>query len=134
MLKKTVPVALFVLATAGVNAEIVEQILVKVNGEIFTKTDLEQRQVAALRQKVQQNEVMSKIGITEDEARKYYDSHLSEFTTPPTVTLREILVSVPADARGVNVGAEEAAKEKAEQIRTRVTTGAEAFDKVAADA
>jgi parvulin-like peptidyl-prolyl isomerase len=85
-------------------------------------------------QRVQQNEVMSKIGITEDEARKYYDSHVSEFTTPPTVTLREILVSVPADARGVNVGAEEAAKEKAEQLRTRVTTSAEAFDKVAADA
>ena len=31
-------------------AEIIEQILVKVNGEIFTKTDLETRQVAALRQ------------------------------------------------------------------------------------
>ena len=31
-------------------AEIIEQILVKVNGEIFTKTDLEKRQVAALRQ------------------------------------------------------------------------------------
>jgi parvulin-like peptidyl-prolyl isomerase len=77
---------------------------------------------------------MSKIGITEDEARKYYDSHLSEFTTPPTVTLREILVSVPADTRGVNVGAEEAAKEKAEQVRARVTTGGEAFDKVAAEA
>ena len=28
-------------------AEIIEQVLVKVNGEIFTKTDLEQRQVAA---------------------------------------------------------------------------------------
>ena len=27
-------------------AEIIEQILVKVNGEIFTKTDLETRQVA----------------------------------------------------------------------------------------
>ena len=231
MLKKIAYVALFVLATAGVHAEIVEQILVKVNGEIFTKTDLEQRQVAALRQKgqqidlksdpsnqqlrkaldditpqilvdaldemlmvqrgkelgyklsdeqfkgivdnikkenkieneeqfqaalksenmtmtdlrrnlersmlvqrVQQNEVMSKIGITEDEARKYYDSHLSEFTTPPTVTLREILVSVPADTRGVNVGAEEAAKEKAEKVRARVTTGGEAFDKVAAEA
>src|SRR5512143_2622739 len=35
-------------------AEIIEQILVKVNGEIFTKSDLEQRQVAALRQKGQQ--------------------------------------------------------------------------------
>jgi len=230
MLKKIVPVALLVLLTAGLRAEIVEQILVKVNGEIFTKTDLEQRQVAALRQKgqqfdlkndssnqqlrkaldeitpqllvdaldemlmvqrgkelgyklsdeqfkgivdnikkenkieteeqfqaalksenmtmadlrknlersmlvqrVQQNEVMGKIGITEDEARSYYDSHVGEFTSQPTVTLREILVSVPADPRGVNAGAEDAAKAKAEQVRRRVTTGGEGFDKVAAE-
>ena len=233
MFKKIVPVALLVLAVlsrAGLRAEIVEQILVKVNGEIFTKTDLEQRQVAALRQKgqqfdlkndssnqqlrkaldditpqllvdaldemlmvqrgkelgyklsdeqfkgivdnikkenkieteeqfqaalksenmtmadlrrnlersmlvqrVQQNEVMGKIGITEDEARSYYDSHLGEFTSQPTVTLREIVVAVPADSRGVNVGAEDAAKAKAEQVRRRVTTGGESFDKVAAE-
>ena len=38
------------LLVAGVRAEIIEQILVKVNGEIFTKTELESRQVAALRQ------------------------------------------------------------------------------------
>src|SRR5438552_16482372 len=42
------------VAAAGVRAEIIEQILVKVNGEISTKSDLEQRQVAALRQKGQQ--------------------------------------------------------------------------------
>lgn len=34
-----------------VKTEILEQILVKVNGEIFTKTDLEERQVGALRQR-----------------------------------------------------------------------------------
>src|SRR5438876_3484395 len=39
------------IAPAPLRAEIIEQILVKVNGEIFTKTDLEMRQVAALRQK-----------------------------------------------------------------------------------
>src|SRR5262245_55143078 len=230
MFKKSLLVGVLVVATAGLHAEIVEQILVKVNGEIFTKTDLEQRQVSTLRQKgqqidlktdsaneqlrkaldeitpqivvdaldemlmvqrgkelgyklsdeqfkgivdsikkenkidseekfqealksenmtmadlrknlersmlvqrVQQNEVMGKIGITEDEARAYYDSHLSEFTSAPSVTLREILVSVPADSRGVNVGAEDAAKEKADKIRARVTTGGEAFDKVAAE-
>ena len=231
MAKKLVPVVLCILVSAaGLRAEIIEQILVKVNGEIFTKTDLEQRQVSALRQRgqqidlksdptnqqlrkaldeitpqilvdvldemlmvqrgkelgyklgddqfkgivesikkenkieseeqfqaalksenmtmtdlrrnlersmivqrVQQNEVMGKIGITEDEARKYYESHLNEFTTPTTVTLREILVAVPTDPRGVNVGAEEAAKEKAERLRTRVTTGGEAFDKMAAE-
>ena len=32
-------------------ADILEQILVKVNGDIITKTDLEQRQIAALRQR-----------------------------------------------------------------------------------
>ena len=42
------------LASAATRAEVIEQILVKVNGEIFTKTDLETRQVAALRQMGQQ--------------------------------------------------------------------------------
>jgi len=37
--------------TARVEGDIIEQVLVKVNGEIITKTDLETRQVAALRQK-----------------------------------------------------------------------------------
>src|SRR5215467_11262496 len=41
-------------ATLHVRAEIFEQILVKVNGEIFTKSDLENRQVAVLRQSGQQ--------------------------------------------------------------------------------
>src|SRR3954470_13154176 len=207
MKKIVLSVAASVLLAAAPRAEILEQILVKVNGEIFTKTDLEQRQVQALRQrgqqidlkaeaanqqlrkaldditpqimadvvnemlvvqrgrelgyslsneqftgilenikkenklesdeqfqaalktegmtladlrrqlerqmirqKVEQNEVLSKIGITETEARSYYEAHMNEFTTAPSVTLREILVTVPADGRGVNVGAEEAAK------------------------
>ena len=38
-------------AMASVRADIIEQVLVKVNGEILTKTELEQRQVAALRQR-----------------------------------------------------------------------------------
>jgi hypothetical protein len=45
--------ALLLLATialgTAVRAEVIEQVLVKVNGEIFTKTDLENRQVDALR-------------------------------------------------------------------------------------
>ena len=40
-----------VLAIASPRADIIEQVLVKVNGEIITKTDLEARQIAALRQK-----------------------------------------------------------------------------------
>lgn len=47
--------ALVAAATLVVaHAEIIEQILVKVNGEIFTKTDLEARQVSLLRQRGQQ--------------------------------------------------------------------------------
>ena len=229
---KTILVAVAVCAAAGslARAEIIEQILVKVNGEIFTKSDLEQRQVAALRQKgqaldlksdpnnvqlrkaldeitpqiivdavdemllvqrgrelgyrlsdeqfksvvdnirrenkietdeqfqaalkaenmttadlrrnlersmivqrVQQNEVMAKIAITDDEARAYYEAHMNEFTTAPTVTLREILVATPADPKGVNVAAEEAALAKAEQIRRRVTAGGENFEKLAGE-
>jgi peptidyl-prolyl cis-trans isomerase SurA len=219
---------LAVLAPGVAGADIIEQILVKVNGEIFTKTDLEARQVTALRQKglqfdkndvtdeqlrqaltavtpqimveavsemlmvqrgkelgyrltddqfksivdnirkenkldseerfqaalkqenmtitdlrrqiernviasrVQQAEVFGKIGISEDEARKYYDTHPEEFTTNASVTLREVLVSVPNDGKALNVGLDEAAKEKAEQLRARAVAG-DNFEKMAAD-
>src|SRR3954463_11672985 len=43
-----------VASGAVVRGEIIEQIVVKVNGEILTKTELENRQVAALRQAGQQ--------------------------------------------------------------------------------
>jgi peptidyl-prolyl cis-trans isomerase SurA len=221
-------VVLVLAAVATPRGEIIEQILVKVNGDIFTKSDLEQRQIAALRQKgqaidlksdpnnvqlrraldeitpqimvdaidemvvvqrgkelgytlsdtqfksvvdnirkenkietdeqfqaalksenlsmadlrrnlersmiyqrVQQNEVLAKIGVTDDEAKKYYDAHLKEFTTAPTVTLREILVAVPGDPKVMNVAADEAAKAKAEDIRRRVSSGGENFEKLA---
>ena len=208
---------------ALVGAEIIEQILVKVNGEIFTKTELETRQVAALRQKgvqgdpnddqlrqqltavtphimvdavtemllvqrgkelgyklsdedfkkavdnikreykldtddkfeaalkqenmtmsdlrrqfersmlvqrVEAVEVFGKIGVTEDEARTYYDAHLAEFTTPATVTMREVLVAVPNDGKVLNAGQDEAARAKAEQIRALALAG-ENFMKLA---
>jgi parvulin-like peptidyl-prolyl isomerase len=218
------------LAAAVARADIIEQILVKVNGEIFTKTDLENIQVQALRQRgqqfdlksdqsdaqlrkaldeitpqiivnviddmlivqrgrelgykltdeqfktavesikkenkieteeqfqaalkqenmtmadlrknfekqmirsrVEQNEVFGKVGVSEEEARKYYDSHLQEFTTPPSVTLREILVAVPVDAnKSFNAVKDDEAKAKAQQIRARAVAG-ESFEKLAAD-
>ena len=221
-------VVALLLGTTLVKADIIEQILVKVNGEIFTKTDLETRQVAALRQRglqfdksdlsdeqlrqslnavtpqimvdvvaemlfvqrgkelgykitddqfkgivdnirkenkldseerfqaalkqenmttsdlrrqiernviasrVQQTEIFGKIGISDDEAHKYYDAHIGEFTTPAAVTLREILVAVPNDGKALNVGLDEAAKEKAEQVRMRAMAG-EPFSKLATD-
>lgn len=225
--------ALMALLALPVRAQIIEQILVKVNGEIFTKSDLEQRQIAALRQRnrqvseadlktdaelrkalneitpqivlqavdellllqrakelnltvtderfadiikkirtdnkleddaafeaalkqegltlaelrrsmerdmligeVQRQDVMQKIAVTEEEARTYYEAHKTEFTTPATVTLREIIVNVPekgADGQaGVNVGLDEEAKAKIEALRARALKG-EDFAKLAAD-
>lgn len=217
-------VVALVVSGARPSAEVIQQVLVKVNGDIFTKTDLEQRQVLALRARglrpsddaalkealeeitpdvlveavdelllvqrgrelgykmtdedftrvvtrikeenkieseeaflaalkqegmtmedlreslerqmliarVQQAEVTGKIGITEEEARAYHAAHVNEFTTPGAVTIREILVGVPDDPKGVNVGLDEEAKEKAEAARGRVLAG-EPFEAVAAE-
>jgi parvulin-like peptidyl-prolyl isomerase len=221
-----VSAALIVAALAAPRADILEQVLVKVNGDIITKTELEQRQIAVLRQKdpnlrpdnsaalqkalaeitpgvivdavdellilqrgrelgysmsneqfdsiienikkenklqdesqfeaalkqegmtmadlrkqlertmivqrVQQTEIMSKLQVTDAELKMYYDSHRDSFTTKPQLTLREILVLVPISDRGVNVGQEEEAKAKAEDIRKRLVAG-EPFARLAAD-
>src|ERR671918_2849489 len=47
----TAAALLALVAFAPVRADIVEQVLVKVNGDIVTKTEFEQRQIAALRQR-----------------------------------------------------------------------------------
>ena len=217
-------VAILVAVTARPTAETIEAVLVKVNGDILTKTDLEQRQVqymraknlqpaddaalkktieditpevvseaidelllvqrgkalnykmtdedfdrlvqnirkenkldteeafqAALKQegmtlpelhkamerqmliaRVTQNEVMSKVGITEEEARKYHSEHLQDFTKPGTVTIREILVKVPLENGAINVAADQAARQKADDIRKRALAG-ESFDQLASE-
>jgi parvulin-like peptidyl-prolyl isomerase len=51
MLRTTLVVLGVMLSGIALRADILEQILVKVNGDIITKTDLETRQVAALRQR-----------------------------------------------------------------------------------
>jgi peptidyl-prolyl cis-trans isomerase SurA len=59
-MKKKLFAAAMLLAASVVTpmrAEIIEQVLVKVNGDIITKTELEQRQVAALRQKMQGQQI-----------------------------------------------------------------------------
>jgi peptidyl-prolyl cis-trans isomerase SurA len=213
--------------TVPVNAEILEQVLVKVNGDVLTKSDFEQRQVSALRSRpelanvnpsslelqkaigdltpslildavdelllvqrgrelnyalgdeqfkdivegirksnnltddaqfqaalrqeglteadlrrniergmmvsqVQRNEVVEKIGVSEDEARAYYEAHRTEFTTPSEMTLREILIEVPSSDRGVNVAQDDEARAKADDVRTRLLAG-EPFARLAAE-
>jgi peptidyl-prolyl cis-trans isomerase SurA len=87
-------------------------------------------------QRVQQDEIGQKLQITEEEARQYYLAHKDEFVEPASVTLREIFIEVPTATQGgeegVNVGADDEAKKKAEMIRARVTAG-EDFGKVAAE-
>jgi parvulin-like peptidyl-prolyl isomerase len=85
-----------------------------------------------LETRVQQNEVLAKISVTEDEAHAYYDAHKGQFTTPSALMLREILVAVPTSDRGVNVAEDDAAKTKAEEIRHRVL-GGEPFARLAAE-
>ena len=86
---------------------------------------------------VQRDEVGSKLSITEEEARQYYLTHRSEFAEPATVTLREILIDVPATSKGgqstVSVAAQDQAEERANELRKRVLAG-EDFAKVAAEA
>jgi peptidyl-prolyl cis-trans isomerase SurA len=231
-MRKTIQ-ALALLGLVGfggslLHAEILEQIIVKVNGDIITKTDFEQRQVAALRarniaagtaqsdelkkaiaevtpelivdavdelllvqrgheldyklsdqqfasiveqirkenklesddafqaalkqegmtmddlrrnlekqmiiSRVQSNEVMGKVGISEEEARKYHAEHLQEFTKPGSVTLREIFVALPASDKDVDAAAEKDTRDHVEALRKRVTTGGEPFEKVASEA
>jgi peptidyl-prolyl cis-trans isomerase SurA len=85
---------------------------------------------------VQRDEVGSKLSITEEEARQYYLAHQPEFAEPASVTLREILIEVPATTKGgqavMSVATEDDAKQKAEASRTRILAG-EDFGKVAAE-
>jgi peptidyl-prolyl cis-trans isomerase SurA len=108
-----------------------EQFQAALKQENMTPADLRrnlERQMIA--QRVQQNEVFGRVAVTEEEARTYYNSHMNEFTTLPTVTLREILIAVPSNARGVNVAEDEAARERIDAVRERAAKG-EDFAKLA---
>ena len=75
----------------------------------------------------QQNEVLGKVGVTDDEARKYYDAHRSEFTTPPTdFAARDPGQRCRTMPKGVNVAVDEQAQARAEDIRARASLAGEA--------
>lgn len=84
-------------------------------------------------QQVVRSEVMSKIALTEQEAKDYYAEHPDEFTPPPTVTLREIFVAVPGEQReggmSFSAAADEQAAARAREARERVLKG-EPFEKL----
>jgi peptidyl-prolyl cis-trans isomerase SurA len=82
---------------------------------------------AYLRQGVLQRDVQPRISITEEEARQYYRAHQDEFMKPTMITVREITVLVPAEARSgeqvVNVAVDEAAHEKVKNAKARALKG-----------
>jgi parvulin-like peptidyl-prolyl isomerase len=59
----------------------------------MTRKDLEEQLVRlAVPQEVINYEVKRKISVSEPEIKAYYDLHAKEYETPPTVTLREIVL------------------------------------------
>lgn len=80
-----------------------------------------------LQEAVKNNEITSRLNITEEEARQYYRAHPEEFMTPSLMTLREIFISVPTETvagqLSFNAAADEAAQAKMAQIRERAAKG-----------
>ncbi|MDP9179849.1 MAG: peptidyl-prolyl cis-trans isomerase [Gemmatimonadota bacterium] len=80
-----------------------------------------------LKQGVMRRDVEPRISITEEEARQYYRAHPGEFMKPTMITVREISVLVPSEARSgeqvVNVAVDEAALEKLKSARARALKG-----------
>jgi peptidyl-prolyl cis-trans isomerase SurA len=80
-----------------------------------------------IKQTVERQEIMKNMSLTEEETRQYYKAHPDEFMKPPTVTLREILVTVPTETVGgqqtFSAAKDEEAKEKIITIRARAMKG-----------
>lgn len=78
-------------------------------------------------QGVTRTDVSPRISITEEEARQYYRAHPEEFMKPTMITVREISVLVPSEARSgeqvVNAAVDEAAHEKVKSARARALKG-----------
>ena len=77
---------------------------------------------------VQQVEILSRVAITDIEAREYYDTHIEEFTAPATATLREILIAVPEGSASVDNESRVVAETTVARVR-----GGEGFAMVAAE-
>ena len=83
-------------------------------------------------QQVISREVGSRIQITQDEVRKYYEEHQAQMTRPEQVRLSEILVSTQSGDESATPSAEAlaAAQSKAAQLLEQIRKGA-AFEDVA---
>jgi peptidyl-prolyl cis-trans isomerase SurA len=96
--------------------------------EEFEK-NLERQYVVA---RVQQQEIMPRVQLTDEEAKEYYRTHPKEFEKPASITIRDIFISVPTTAAGVNVAVDDEAQKKVADIRARAAKG-EDFAKLVAE-
>lgn len=96
--------------------------------EEFEK-NLEKQYILA---RVQQQEIMPRVQLTEEESKEYYRTHTKEFEKPATITIRDIFISVPTTAAGVNVAADDEVAKKVADIRARAVKG-EDFTKLVAE-
>jgi len=81
-------------------------------------------------QKVIGQEVGSKIHITQEEARQYYQDHQKELERPEQVRLSEILVAIAASDAPGGAADPAAAEQKARELREQIAKGA-SFEEVA---
>ena len=96
--------------------------------EEFEK-NLEKQYIVA---RVQQQEIMPRVQLTEEESKEYYRTHTKEFEKPATITIRDIFITVPTTAAGVNVAVEDETAKKVADIRARAVKG-EDFAKLVAE-
>jgi len=93
------------------------------NYEEFEK-NLEKEYIKA---RVQQQEIMTKIQLTEEESKEYYRTHLKEFEKPATISIRDIFISVPTVMQGgqavTNVAADDETAKKIADVRARLLKG-----------
>ena len=95
--------------------------------------NLEKQYIVA---RVQQQEIMPRVQLTEEESKEYYRAHTKEFEKPATITIRDIFITVPTTTQGgqavVNVAADDETAKKAADVRARAVKG-EDFAKLVAE-
>jgi len=101
--------------------------------EEFEK-NLEKQYIVA---RVQQQEIMPRVQLTDEESKEYYRTHTKEFEKPATITIRDIFISVPTTTQGgqpaINVAAADETEKKINDLRARALKG-EDFAKLVAEA
>jgi parvulin-like peptidyl-prolyl isomerase len=93
------------------------------------RRDIETR---ALVDQTQSVDVIEKIEVSDEEVRTFYETNRQQFTTPPEITLREILIPLPTSDRGINVAQSDEARARAEDVRSRLVAG-EPFARLAGE-